>query len=114
MIQDDLITTLNMAIVLLCLWVCAHTIAFVEKTFDALELSPQFQEVLGFWLFVIGVPSGAFVMSCLMINPGPLGGLCDVVLDDQPGLKICIIYYTFFYSIKNLRLYSNCKLLLNW
>ena len=29
-------------------------------------------------------------------------------------MNICIIYYTFFYSIKNLRLYSNCKLLLDW
>ena len=80
-------------------------------------------------MFNPGPPLLHLVM-CLTFNPGPLcgnlwcrawrstrgpfDGLCGVVLDVQPGVKICIIYYTFFYSIKNLRLYSNCKLLLDW
>ena len=59
-------------------------------------------------------PSVAICDVVLDVQPGaPSVAICDVVLDVQPGLKICIIYYTFFYSIKNLRLYSNCKLLLD-
>ena len=75
---------------------------------------PLWHFVMSCLTFNPGPPLWQFVMSCLTFNPGPfLSGLCDVVLDVQPGLKICIIYYTFFYSIKNLRLYSNCKLLLD-
>jgi hypothetical protein len=57
----------NIFIVLWGLWVACIVIAYVEETFVALDLSKPFREAGGLLLFVIGAPTWAAVMSCLMI-----------------------------------------------
>ena len=64
---NDIILILNIFIVLWGIWVASHVIASVEETFVALDLSRPFREVGGLLLFVIGAPTWAFVMSCLII-----------------------------------------------
>ena len=58
----------NIFIVLWGLWVACHVIASVEDTFVALDLSKPFREAGGLLLFVIGAPTWAFLMTCLMIK----------------------------------------------
>lgn len=57
----------NIFIVFWGLWVACIVIASVEETFVALDLSKPFREVGGLLLFVIGTPTWAAVMSCLII-----------------------------------------------
>ena len=64
---NDIILIINIFIVLWGLWVACHVIASVEETFVALDLSKPFRETGGLLLFVIGAPTWAFVMSCLII-----------------------------------------------
>ena len=64
---NDIITIINIFIVFWGVWVASHAIASVEETFVALDLSKPFREAGGFLLFVIGAPTWAFVMSCLII-----------------------------------------------
>ena len=64
---NDILNIFNIFIVLWGIWVASHVIASVEETFVALDLSKPFRETGGLLLFVIGAPTWAFVMSCLMI-----------------------------------------------
>ena len=57
----------NIFIVFWGIWVASHVIASVEDTFVALDLSRPFREAGGLLLFVIGAPTWAAVMSCLII-----------------------------------------------